>query len=146
MWSSILKLITGQRGVIPLVVMAALLLASAGWIYTQGLRLDAARADAARQIQAERVAHDETKLRLAAAGHEIVRLESVLALSRTSTAAVQESLRQALGREAEAAGAAAARKRILDQVRTRARAEAETTEVVDDATRTAVVGRINRPL
>lgn len=36
MWSSILKLITGQRGVIPLVVMAALLLASAGWIYTQG--------------------------------------------------------------------------------------------------------------
>jgi len=146
MLSSILKLITGQRGVIPLAVMAALLLAALGWIYVQGLRIDAARADAARQIQAERVAHDETRLRLAAAGHEIVRLESALDMARSSAAAVQESLRQALGREAEAAGAAAARKRILDQMRTRTLTEAETTEVIDDATRTAVVDRINRPL
>ncbi len=145
MLSSILKLITGQRGVIPLAAMAAMLLAALAWIYVQGLRFDAARADAARQIQAERVAHDETRLRLAAAGHEIVRLESALDMARSSTAAVQGSLRDALAREAEAAGAAAARKRILDQMRTRPRT-GETTEVIDDATRTAVVGRINRPL
>jgi hypothetical protein len=145
MLSSILKFTTGQRGAIPLAVLAALLLAALGWVYAQGLRLDAARADAVRQIQAERVAHDETRLRLAAASHEIVRLESALDMARSSTAAVQESLRQALGREAEAAGAAAARKRILDQMRTRPRTE-EPTEVIDDATRTAVVDRINRPL
>ena len=146
MIGSALQFFTGQRSWIPLAVMAALLLAALGWIYVQDLRLDAARADAARQIQAERVAHDETRLQLAAAGHEIVRLESALEMARNSTAALQDSLRQALGREAEAAGAAAARKRILDQMRTRPRAEAETTEVIDDATRAAVVGRINRPL
>lgn len=146
MWSSLLKLITGQRGVIPLAVMAALLVAAIGCIYVQNLSLDAAQAAAAKQIQAERAAHDETRLRLVAADHEIVRLESALELAQNSTATVQDSLRDALQRESEAVSAAAARKLILDQMRARVRTEAERMEVVDDATRDAVAARLNRPL
>jgi len=143
---SALKLITGQRSWIPLAAMTAMLLAACAWAYTQGLRLDAAQADAARQIQAEQVAHVATRGRLAAARNEIAQLQSSLALARNATATVQDSLRDALQRESEAVSAAAARKLILDQMRTRVRTEAERMEVVDDATRDAVAARLNRPL
>jgi hypothetical protein len=146
MIGSALSLITGQRSWIPLAAMAALLLAACSWIYVQGLRIDAARADAARQIQAEQVAHNATRGQLAAAGHEIVRLQSLLDVARNATVTVQDSLRDALQREAEAVSAAAARKQILDKMRTRVRTEAEKLEVVDDATRDAVAARLNRPL
>jgi uncharacterized protein YnzC (UPF0291/DUF896 family) len=52
----------------------------------------------------------------------------------------------ALSREAEAASAAAARKQIMNQMRRRIRTDAEKLEVVDDATRSAVADRLNRPL
>lgn len=146
MIKTLLSLLTGQRSWIPLAAMTALLLAACAWAHVQGLRLDAARADAARQVQTEQVAHNATRGQLAAAGHEIVRLRSLLELARNATVIVQGSLRDALQREAEAVSAATARKQILDQMRTRVRTEAEKLEVVDDDTRRRVADRINRPL
>ena len=146
MIKALLSLITGQRSWVPLAVMTAMVLAACAWIYVQGLRMDAIRADAARQIQAEQVAHDVTKSELAQARADIVVLRVALAASKNATNAVQDSLRDALAREAEVATAAAARKQILDQMRTRTRTEPETLEVIDDATRTAVAARLNRPL
>lgn len=146
MIKALLSLITGQRSWIPLAVMAALLLAACAWIYVQDLRMDAIRADSARQIQAEQAVHNATRSELAQARADIVRLQVALEASRNSTNAVQDSLRDALAREAEAVSAAVARKQILDQMRTRARTEPETLEVVDDATRAAVAARLNRPL
>jgi uncharacterized protein YnzC (UPF0291/DUF896 family) len=146
MIGSALQFLTGQRSWIPLAAMTVLLLAACAGICVQGLRLDAVKADAARQVQAEQIAHNATRGQLAAAGHEIVRLRSLLELARNATVTVQDSLRDALQREAEAVSTAAARKQILDQMRTRVRTEAEKLEVVDDATRDAVAARLNRPL
>lgn len=146
MIKALMSLLTGQRSWIPLAAMAALLLAACAWIHVQGLRLDAVRADAARQVQVEQAAHDATRWELTQARADIARLQATLDAARKSTDAVQDSLRDALAREAEAATAAVARKQILDQMRTRARTEPETLEVVDDATRAAVAARLNRPL
>jgi hypothetical protein len=126
--------------------LGALLLASAAWIYVQGLRLEAVRATAERRILTEQAEHNATRALLHAADIEIVRLRSALDAAQNSTAAVQESLRQALAREEAAAGAAAARQRILVTAKPRPRTEPEKTEVVDDATRAAVAARLNRPL
>ena len=142
----LMSLLTGQRSWIPLAVMTALLLAACAWIYVQGLRMDAIRADAARQITAEQAAHDATRSALAQARADITRLQTLLDAAHNSTDALQESLRDALAREAEAMTAAAARKQIIDQMRPRTRTEPETLEVVDDATRAAVAARLNRPL
>lgn len=146
MIKALMSLLTGQRGWIPLAVMTALLLAACAWIHVQGLRLDATRAEADRQVQAELAAHDATRWELTQARTDIVRLQATLDAARNSTSAVQESLRDALSREAEAMTAAAARKQIIDQMRTRVRTEPETLEVIDDATRNAVAARLNRPL
>jgi hypothetical protein len=126
--------------------MAALLLAACAWIYVQDLRMDAIRADSARQIQSEQAAHDVTRAELAQTRADIARLQVTLDAAHNSTNAVQDSLRDALAREADAVSAAAARKQILDQMRTRSRTEPETLEVVDDDTRRAVTDRLNRPL
>jgi chromosome segregation ATPase len=136
----------GAKNFLPL--LGAMVLAACAWAYVQGLRLDAARADAAREIQACQVAHNATRAELAGARSDIVRLEVTLALARNATGFVQDSLRQAQAREAEAAGAAVARKRILDAMRTEVRAKdfSPLREVIDDATRTAVADRLNRPL
>lgn len=146
MIKALMSLLTGQRSWIPLAVMTALLLAACAWIHVQGLRLDVARADAARQVQAEQAAHDATRWELTQARADIARLQATLDAARNSTDAVQDSLRDALAREAEAVTAAVARKQILDQMRARTRTEPETLEVVDDATRAAVAARLNRPL
>jgi alkylhydroperoxidase/carboxymuconolactone decarboxylase family protein YurZ len=146
MIKALMSLLTGQRSWIPLAVMTALLLAACAWIHVQGLRLDATRADAARQVQAAQAAHDATRWELTQARADIIRLQATLDAARNSTDAVQDSLRDALAREAEAISTAVARKQILDQMRTRTRTEPETLEVVDDATRAAVAARLNRPL
>jgi len=146
MIKALMSLFTGQRSWIPLAVMTALLLAACAWIYVQDLRMDAIRADSARQIQAEQAAHSATRSELTQARADIVRLQVALDAAHNSTDAVQNSLRDALAREAEAISAAVARKQILDQMRTRTRTEPETLEVVDDATRAAVAARLNRPL
>jgi hypothetical protein len=122
--------------------LAALLLASMAWAYVQGLRLDAVRAE----LSAEQSAHSLTRAALDLSLHQTEELRIALAYAHNSTAAVQGSLRDALAREAEAVSAAAARKQILDQVRTRVRTETERMEVVDDATRDAVAARLNQPL
>lgn len=148
MWSSLaamLKKLVGGFDWVYLVLLIGMI-AAVTLAHVRGLRLDAVRADAALQIQAEQAAHTATRGQLVAAGHEIVRLRSLLELARNATATVQDSLRDALQRESEAVSAAAARKLILDQMRTRVRTEAERMEVVDDATRDAVAARLNRPL
>lgn len=127
-------------------MLMALLLASGVWGYTQGLRLKVVQAEAAKRIQVEEAAHDTTRMRLAQADAENLRLRAMLDSERNATLAVQGSLRDALKREADAAGAASVRKRILDAMRLRVRTEKETLEVVDDATRAAVAARLNRPL
>lgn len=146
MIKALLSLLTGQRSLISLAVMAAMLLAACAWIYVQELRLDAARSDSGRKIQAEQAAHDVTRSELTHARVDIARLQVQLDAAHNSTAAIQDSLRDALAREAEAVSAAAARKQILDQMRTRVRPEEEKLEVIDDATRAAVAARLNRPL
>lgn len=146
MIKALLSLLTGQRSWVPLAVMAALLLAACAWIYVQGLRMDALGSEAVRQILAEEAAHGATRSELAQARADVARLQAALDAAHQSTGAVQDSLRDALAREAEAVSAAAARKKILDQMRTRVWTEAEKLEVVDDATRDAVAARLNRPL
>lgn len=146
MIKALLSLLTGQRSWIPLAVMAAVLFAACAWIYVQELRFDAARSDSGRKIQAEQSAHDVTRSKLTHARVEIARLQVQLDAAYNSTAAIQDSLRDALAREAEAVSAAAARKQILDQMRTRVRPEEEKLEVIDDTTRAAVAARLNRPL
>lgn len=127
-------------------ILTALLLAACAWAHVQGLRLDAVQAKAAQEVTAEQAAHNATRAELATARQEIDALQLALAFAQKSTAAVQTSLRDALDREAEAVSAAAARKQILDSMRTRTRTEAETLEVIDDDTRHRVADRINRPL
>lgn len=148
MGTSILTVLAGLWGKKNWILagLAVALLAALAWGYAQGLRLDAVRADAARQITAEQAAHNATRAELTTARQEIDALSLALAYAHNSTAAVQGSLRDALAREAEAMSAAVARKQILDQVRTRTRTEAEKLEVVDDDTRHRVADRINRPL
>lgn len=150
MWTSILRFFVGAKNFSPLRIMTwvliALLLAACAWIYVQGLRMDAIRADAARQITAEQAAHDATRSALDQAMTNIARLQATLDAAHNSTSALQDSLRNALAREADAVTAAAARKQILDQMRTRTRTEPETLEVIDDDTRRAVTDRLNRPL
>jgi hypothetical protein len=146
MWSSALKIITGNPTRLALIWVVAAFVVGTTWIYVLTLRLDAARADAARQIQACEVAHNATLAELDGARSDVARLEVMLALARNATGAVQDSLRAAQAREAEAAGAALARKRILDAMRTQVRSGNETMEVVDADTRTRVAARLNRPL
>ena len=147
MWSSIaiVKRFFGGNGWICMMLFAAVL-AVGVLAHMRGLRLDAVKADAARRIQAEQAAHNATRTELAMARADIAWLNVALDLAENATRNMQDSLRDALQREAEAASAAAARKKILDQVRTRVRTEAERMEVVDDATRDAVAVRLNRPL
>lgn len=144
MWSSAVKFLLPSKWT--LAAALALLLALGAALYVQGLRLSAAKADAARQVQAEQAAHAATRSALAEATADVARLLAALDAAQRSTGAVQESLRDALAREADAVSAAAARKQILDQMRTRVWTEAEKLEVVDDATRDAVAARLNRPL
>lgn len=146
MWSNALKIITGNPTRLALIWVVAAFVVGTTWIYVLTLRLDAARSDSARQIQACQVAHNATLAELAGARSDVARLEVMLAWSRNATGFVQDSLRAAQAREVEAAGAAVARKRILDAIRLTARAGNETMEVVDDATRDAVAARLNRPL
>ena len=68
----------------------------------------------------------------------------MLGRAEQAQAALQGSLSAVLERERQASSAAAARKEILDNIRTRPRPSTE--EVVDDATRGRVVDRLNRDL
>jgi len=105
-----------------------------------------AGAGEAAGVGAGEAAHGATRSALGQTRADIVRLQAALDAARNSTNAVQDSLRDALDREAEAVSAAVARKQILDQMRAKVRTEPETLEVVDDATRAAVAARLNRPL
>lgn len=148
MWSSLaalLKKLIGGFDWVYLVLLAGLL-AAATLAHVRGLRLDAVQAECARRILAEQVAHNATRTNLGLALTASAQLQAALDSARNATGAVQDSLRDALAREAEAVSAAAARKRIMDQMRTQARPAAEAMEVVDDATRNAVAVRLNRPL
>ena len=143
MLSSLLKLLAPAKSPVVPYVLCVLCLLFIAWQHSaHTMRLSAARAD----HRAEQAAHNATRSELAQAQADIARLQAALDAARNSTNAVQDSLRDALAREAEAISAAVARKQILDQMRTRVRTEPETLEVVDDATRAAVAARLNRPL
>lgn len=125
--------------------LAVTLLAALAWGYMQGLRLDATRSKLTLQLTEEQAAHNATRHELSRAHQKITVLGVALEHAQNATAAVQDSLRLALVREADAASAAAARKQIMNQMRRRVRTDAEKSEVVDDATRDAVADRLNRP-
>lgn len=149
MFSNALKFITGQRPWVPLAAMALLVCVCATLAWFQGLRLDAARAEihsAQADLRAEQAAHNATAAALTQAQADIAALHVALAASENATAAVQGSLTAALSREAQALRDSAARKQILDALRTRPRTETEKQEVVDDETRRAAADRLNRPL
>lgn len=102
------------------------------------------RAELSYKLLAEQSRHSVTRTELAAARVEAAALRAILERAEQAQAALQGSLAAALERERQAASAAAARKEILDNIRTRPRPSTE--EVVDDATRHAVADRLNRPL
>jgi hypothetical protein len=125
--------------------LTALLLASLAWAYVQGLRLDAAQADAAREIQAEQAAHNVTRAELATALAEAARWADVAKLAQAATASVRATAQAALAREGQARADSQARKQILSVAKPRIRAATETMEVVDDDTRHRAAARLNRP-
>lgn len=102
------------------------------------------RAELSYQLLAEQSRHSVTRTELAAARAEAAALRAILERAEKAQAALQGSLAAALERERQASSAAAARKEILDNIRTRPRPSTE--EVVDDATRGRVVDRLNRSL
>lgn len=143
MWTSLLKLFTPAKSALVPYVLCVLCLLFIAWQHSvHTLRLSAARAE----LNAEQAAHDVTRSAIDQALADIARLQATLDAAHNSTSALQDSLRDALAREADAVTAAAARKQILDQMRTRTRTEPETLEVIDDDTRRAVTDRLNRPL
>lgn len=143
MWTSIIRILTAARlSWAPWVLLALCTLVFTLHTQFQSLRLVAAHSN----LRAEAAAHNATRAELAQAWADIRSQSKALAASGRATAAVQGSLKDALAREAEAASAAAARKKIMDAIRTRPRTESERQEVVDDATRAAVAARINRAL
>lgn len=125
--------------------LAALLFASLAWIYVQGLRLDGVRAEAARQIQAERAAHNATRSELATALTEAARWADVAKLAQAATISMRATAQAAIEREARAHADASERKQILSAAKPRARTVAEIKEVVDDDTRHRAADRLNRP-
>lgn len=145
--SSILTLLAGLWGKKNWILagLAVTLLAALAWGYAQGLRLDATRSKLTLQLTEEQAAHNATRHELSRAHQKNTVLGVALAQAQNATVAVQGSLRMALAREADAASAAAARKQIISQMRRRIRTDAEKLEVVDDATRSAVADRLNRP-
>jgi hypothetical protein len=125
--------------------LSAALLASFAWAYVQGLRLDAVRAEAQREIHAERVAHNATRAELAAARANAARWADVAALARAATMSVRATAQAALDREAQAQADRQARKHILSVARPRIRTDVEAVKVVDNATRHRAADRLNRP-
>jgi hypothetical protein len=120
MIGSALKLITGQRSWIPLAAMTALMLAACAWAYTQGCA--SMRLGPMPPTNPGRAGGPRRHARTTSHGPERDRArQSALELARNATATMQDSLRDALAREAEAVSAAVARKRILDDMRTRIR-------------------------
>ncbi|MBU4526558.1 MAG: hypothetical protein KUA37_01995 [Desulfomicrobium sp.] len=143
MWTSIIRLFTAVRlSWAPWALLALCILVFTLYGQVQSLRLAAARS----AFHAEAAAHNATRTVLARTQADIGALSVALAASERATASVQGSLKQALAREAEAADAATARKRILDAMHSRPRTETEKQEVVDDETRRAAAARINRTL
>lgn len=125
--------------------LTALLLASLAWAHVRGLRLDAVRADAAREIQAEQAAHNATRAELVTALAEAARWADVAKLAQAATASVRATAQAALAREGQARADSQARKQILSVAKPRIRVATETMEVVDDATRQRAADRLNRP-
>lgn len=146
MWTSLLRLIApGKTAWVPYALCVLCLLCALFLAYqanTQALRLTAAHAE----LSAQQSAHNATRAALTQAQADIAALHAALAASENATAAVQRSLGAALSREAQALRDSAARKQILDAMRTRTRTTAETLEVIDHDTRRAVADRLNRPL
>lgn len=125
--------------------LTALLLASLAWGHVQGLRLDAVRAIAAREILAEQTAHKSTRYELANARAEAARWADVANLARAATASVRATAQAALARENQARADSQVRKQILSVAKPRIRTATEIMEVVDDATRQRAADRLNRP-
>jgi hypothetical protein len=147
MWSKALTLLSWAWGKKTWLVagLSAALLASFAWAYVQGLRLDAVRAEAQREIHAERAAHNATRAELAAARAETARWADVAALARAATMSVRATAQAALDREAQAQADRQARKHILSVAKPRIRTAVEAVEVVDNATRHRAAARLNRP-
>lgn len=145
MWSNVFGIIRGLMGsnwvtVALVVALAVAALTALVW----ARREQDQRAELSYKLLAEQSRHSVTRTELAAARVEAAALRAILERAEQAQAALQGSLAAALERERQAASAAAARKEILDNIRTRPRPSTE--EVVDDATRHAVADRLNRPL
>lgn len=145
MWTSALAFLgrfTGGGWTTPLLVILIVSSACAGLLWAQGQQVRIARLR--QDLMTEYAAHKATSAELAAAKKEIAALTALLDRERSGQSALRESLVAALERESLAVSQAAARKKILDGIRTMQRPE--NAEVVDDATRAAVADRLNRAL
>lgn len=142
MLSSVVGIIRGLMGsnwiTVALVAFAAMI--ALLWARREQIQ----KAELSYQLLAEESRHSVTRTELAAARAEAAALRAMLGRAEQAQAALQGSLSAALERERQASSAAAARKEILDNIRTRPRPSTE--EVVDDATRGRVVDRLNRSL
>lgn len=105
-----------------------------GCIYLSG-RLDAERAD-----------HAVTRLERDNAIKEGLGWKAVTGAANLQRDGLRETLNECLDREREARADAAERAAIMGRATPRERTEAEKKGVVDDATRTKAMDRLNRPL
>ncbi len=128
--------------------VAVLLLVSLGAgaaLYVQDLRHEAEVSTLGGELAAQEAQHAATRSELAESRREAAGLRVALDQARNATEALQDNVRAALVREAQARADAEARKAIISAMRTRERTEAEAREVVDDATRHSAAARLNRP-
>lgn len=145
MLSSVFGIIRGLMGsnwvtVALVVALAVAALTALVWARREQIQ----KAELSYQLLAEESRHSVTRTELSAARAEAAALRAILERAEQAQAALQGSLSAALERERQASSAAAARKEILDNIRTRPRPSTE--EVVDDETRHAVADRLNRDL
>lgn len=125
--------------------VAVLLLGAGAALYVQDLRYGAKVSALGGELAAREVQHAATRSELAESRREAAGLRVALGQARNATEALQDNVRAAIAREAQARADAEARKAIISAMRTRERTEAEAREVVDDATRHSAAARLNRP-
>lgn len=97
-------------------------------------------------LKAERADHNATLAKLELSDANCASLATALEAAHNATKAMQDNIRAALQREAQARADTVSRKQIMQGVKAHKRTEQEAKEVIDDAARTAVADRLNRPL
>lgn len=99
-----------------------------------------------QELRIEEAEHNATLTRLELSEANCASLTTALEAAHNATESMQDNIRAALQREAQARADTVSRKQIMQGVKAHLRTEQGAKEVIDDAARNAVADRLNRPL